>query len=85
MRSTVSKTINFLFTDIEGSTRLWEQNPDSVAAALREAIGSSIDPVDQSRYERHINELKAQLSETQYDLLWQEGCDASPADLLSVN
>ncbi len=65
---------------LEQSVRLFGS-----AAALREAIGSSIDPVDQSRYERHITELKAQLSRNHYDLLWQEGCDASPADLLSVN
>jgi hypothetical protein len=47
MINTVSKTINFLFTDIEGGARLWELNPGVVAAALREVIGSSISPVDQ--------------------------------------
>jgi predicted ATPase/class 3 adenylate cyclase/DNA-binding winged helix-turn-helix (wHTH) protein len=29
-----SGTVTFLFTDIEGSSRLWEQFPDSMAAAL---------------------------------------------------
>src|SRR5437763_17784 len=29
-----SGTITFLFTDIEGSTRLWEQHPDAMSAAL---------------------------------------------------
>jgi predicted ATPase/class 3 adenylate cyclase/Tfp pilus assembly protein PilF len=29
-----SGTVTFLFTDIEGSTRLWEQHPDVMAAAL---------------------------------------------------
>ena len=28
-------TITFLFTDIEGSTRLWEQFPDVMKSALR--------------------------------------------------
>ena len=27
-------TITFLFTDLEGSTRLWEQYPDAMKAAL---------------------------------------------------
>src|SRR6476660_2884653 len=27
-------TVTFLFTDIEGSTRLWEQYPDAMEAAL---------------------------------------------------
>ena len=42
-----SGTITFLFTDIEGSTRLWEQHPEAVPMALarhdllvREAIGA---------------------------------------------
>jgi transcriptional regulator with XRE-family HTH domain len=31
-----SGTVTFLFTDIEGSTRLWEQHPDLMLAALDE-------------------------------------------------
>jgi class 3 adenylate cyclase len=27
-------TVTFLFTDIEGSTRLWEQHPQAMAGAL---------------------------------------------------
>src|SRR5436189_2868746 len=37
MQSTVSLTatiVTFLFTDIEGSTRLWEQHPEAMRAAL---------------------------------------------------
>ena len=29
-----TRTVTFLFTDIEGSTKLWEQHPDSMRAAL---------------------------------------------------
>ena len=29
-----SGTVTFLFTDIEGSTRLWEQHPDAMHLAL---------------------------------------------------
>jgi hypothetical protein len=45
-------TMTFLFTDIEGSTRLWEQHPEAMQAALarhdvllRQAIESHGGPV----------------------------------------
>ena len=31
-----SATVTFLFTDIEGSTRRWEERPDEMRAALAE-------------------------------------------------
>jgi len=30
---TTSQTLTFLFTDLEGSTRLWEEHPDAMRAA----------------------------------------------------
>lgn len=35
MSSLPTGTVTFLFTDIEGSTTLWERNPQSMAAALK--------------------------------------------------
>jgi class 3 adenylate cyclase len=35
MRELPTGTVTFLFTDLEGSTRLWEQHPD----AMRNALG----------------------------------------------
>ena len=32
-----SGTITFLFTDLEGSTRLWEEHPGAMQGALRAA------------------------------------------------
>ncbi|HSH83327.1 MAG TPA: adenylate/guanylate cyclase domain-containing protein, partial [Herpetosiphonaceae bacterium] len=48
MRTPPSGTVTFLFTDIEGSTRLWQAQPDAMRAALArhdqllgDAIGSN--------------------------------------------
>ena len=34
MRDLPTGTVTFLFTDIEGSTRLWEEHPEAMRAAL---------------------------------------------------
>ena len=42
-----SGTVTFLFTDLEGSTRLWEDHPDSMHGALArhdELVREAIEP-----------------------------------------
>ena len=34
MAQTISPPRSFLFTDVEGSTKLWEDDPDGMAASL---------------------------------------------------
>ena len=34
MRNLPAGTVTFLFTDIEGSTKLWEAHPEAMQAAL---------------------------------------------------
>ncbi len=36
MNNFPSGTVTFLFTDIEDSTRLWEQHPEAIKSALAE-------------------------------------------------
>src|ERR1041384_816925 len=36
MRDSSTGQVTFLFTDIEGSTRLWEQQPDAMRVSLQE-------------------------------------------------
>ena len=39
MSESPSRTLTFLFTDLEGSTRLWEEHPDAMRAALAQHDG----------------------------------------------
>ncbi len=35
-------TVTFLFMDIQGSTRLWQENPDAMSRRARKPLGSGI-------------------------------------------
>src|SRR6478735_7166954 len=48
VRAMPSGTVTFLFTDLEGSTRLWEQHPDAMRSAL-----ARHDAVVRDAIERH--------------------------------
>ncbi len=43
------------------------------AAVLRSSIGSVIDPVDQARYKKNINSLRAKLGRKRFKAAWDEG------------
>ena len=52
MSDTATGTVTFLFTDIEGSTGLWEEYPEAVrlwgaAGAPKAAAGASPEPCEQ--------------------------------------
>ena len=40
-----SGTVTFLFTDLEGSTRLWEEHPDAMRDALARHDGCCVKPL----------------------------------------
>src|SRR5437899_5347788 len=44
-----SGTVTFLFTDLEGSTRLWEQHPDAMRPALEHHDALLREAVEQHR------------------------------------
>ena len=54
MFETPSGTVTFLFTDIEGSTRLWEEHPAEMGPALKVH-----DSVVRGAIERHAGEVFA--------------------------
>jgi tetratricopeptide (TPR) repeat protein len=45
----------------------------AAAAVLRASIGSVIDPVDQARYKRNLNSLRAKLGRQSYKAAWDAG------------
>src|SRR5687768_3852796 len=58
MRELPSGTVTFLFTDIEGSTRLWERAPEAMRAAVArhdELVGSAVQAHHGSLY-KHVGD-----------------------------
>src|SRR5579884_4134860 len=51
-------TITFLFTDIEGSTRLWEQHPEAMEAALarHDALAAAVIQQHEGHLVKHRGE-----------------------------
>src|SRR5438034_1182683 len=49
-------TVTFLFTDIEGSTRLWEQHPRAMADLARDTLPPDVTLRDLG--ERHLRDLR---------------------------
>jgi len=43
------------------------------ATVLRSSIGSVIDPVDQARYKKNLESLRAKLGKKKYKTAWDEG------------
>jgi hypothetical protein len=76
-------TITFLFTDIEGSTRLWKQYPEAMrsalaarllaaAAGLRESMGAPALPPGLAD-EEFVDTIRSALSEQTFTDAWAEG------------
>src|SRR5215207_11387468 len=58
MHELPSGTVTFLFTDIEGSTRLWERAPEAMRAAVArhdELVGSAVQAHHGSLY-KHVGD-----------------------------
>ena len=53
-----SGTVTFLFTDLEGSTRLWEQQPDAMQAALARHDEILRDAVERTRRPRREDDRR---------------------------
>ena len=47
-----SGTVTFLFTDLEGSTRLWEEHPEAMKAALARHDEILRDAIERARRAR---------------------------------
>jgi class 3 adenylate cyclase len=73
-------TVTFLFTDIEGSTQLWQHYPNTMPdalaqhhAILREQMGVSMSPVEREAYERILDGARVALGDQVFAEAWAEG------------
>jgi hypothetical protein len=72
--------ITFLFTDIEGSTRRWEQRPAAMRVALarhdallREAIDAPLTPTDLAATVQAVQSAAALLDADTFAVAWAMG------------
>ena len=75
-------TVTFLFTDIEGSTKRWQETPEAMKAALarhhallQQAIELHLGSSDANRDARHraIDAARRQLGAATADATWSDG------------
>ena len=62
-------TVTFLFTDIEGSTKLSQQYPN----AMREKMGDHRPPVEQDSVERDLAVIHSKLDDAEFTRLSADG------------
>jgi class 3 adenylate cyclase len=62
----LSRTVTFLFTDIEGSTKLWERHPEAMRAALQ---------LHDALLRRTIQEKDGRVFKTMGDALFRQSSD----------
>ena len=77
-----SGTVTFLFTDLEGSTRLWEEHPERDARALARHDAILRDAVDGARrlmWSRRRVTGSTRCSRRAHDAVDGGGCDAQLA------
>ena len=69
MTSKPTGTVTFLFTDIEGSTKLSQQYPN----AMREKIGDHRPPVEQASVEKDLEVVHSKVDDAEFTRLSIEG------------
>jgi hypothetical protein len=75
-----SGTVTFLFTDIQGSTKLAQQYPD----AMREKIGDPRPPVEHASVQRDLDVIHSQLDEATFEIAYNAGCTMTEQQAIAL-